>query len=199
VYISTIQRLYAVLKGQDLEESAEEVNPNERWQPKEVPPIGYNAKLPLEYFDFIVIDECHRSIYNLWMQVLDYFDAFQVGLTATPDNRTFAYFQQNIVSAYSHEMAVADGVNVGYAVYLIQTKVTQQGTTLWKGKSVEHRERLSRKKRLELQDEDETYSAKQLDKDIVNPNQIRMVIRTLPTAGTDLCHDQGPGGADSVR
>jgi len=179
VYISTIQRLYAVLKGQDLEESAEEQNPNERWQPKEVPPIEYNEKLPLEYFDFIVIDECHRSIYNLWMQVLDYFDAFQVGLTATPDKRTFAYFQQNIVSEYSHEMAVADGVNVGYDVYLIETKVTKQGATLWKGEYVEHRERLSRKKRLELQDEDEAYSSNQLDKDIVNPNQIRMVIRTF--------------------
>jgi len=179
VYISTIQRLYAILKGQDLEESAEEENPNEKWQPKEVPPIEYNEKLPIEYFDFIVIDECHRSIYNLWMQVLDYFDAFQVGLTATPDARTFAYFKQNMVSEYSHEMAVTDGVNVGYDVYLIDTKVTQQGATLWKGEYVEHRERLSRKKRMELQDEDEVYSSKQLDKDIVNPNQIRTVIRTF--------------------
>lgn len=179
VYISTIQRLYAVLKGQDLEESAEEENPNEKWQPKEVPPIEYNEKLPLEYFDFIVIDECHRSIYNLWMQVLDYFDAFQVGLTATPDARTIAYFKQNMVSEYSHEMAVADGVNVGYDVYLIETKITQQGATLWKDEYVEHRERLSRKRRLELQDEDENYSSQQLDKDIVNPNQIRKVISTF--------------------
>lgn len=183
VYISTIQRLYAVLKGQDLDESAEEDNPNEsRWvsgATKEVPPVEYNEKLPVEFFDFIIIDECHRSIYNLWMQVLDYFDAFQVGLTATPDARTFAYFQQNIVSEYSHEMAVADGVNVGYDVYLIDTKITQQGATLWKGEYIEHRERLSRRKRYELQDEDENYSAKQLDKDIVNPNQIRLVIRTF--------------------
>lgn len=179
VYISTIQRLYAVLKGQDLDESAEEENPNERWQPKEVPPVEYNEKLPIEFFDFIVIDECHRSIYNLWMQVLDYFDAFQVGLTATPDARTIAYFRQNMVSEYSHEMAVADGVNVGYDVYLIETEITKKGATLWKGEYVEHRERLSRKKRLELQDEDETYSAQQLDKDIVNPNQIRLVIRTF--------------------
>jgi type I restriction enzyme, R subunit len=179
VYISTIQRLYAVLKGQDLEESAEEENPNEKWQPKEVPLIEYNEKLPLEYFDFIVIDECHRSIYNLWQQVLDYFDAFQVGLTATPDARTIAYFKQNMVSEYSHEMAVADGVNVGYDVYLIDTKITQQGATLWKGEYVEHRERLSRKKRFELQDEDEAYTNNQLDKEIVNPNQIRTIIKTF--------------------
>ncbi|HPG84662.1 MAG TPA: DEAD/DEAH box helicase family protein, partial [bacterium] len=138
VYISTIQRLYAILKGEELDESAEEENPAERrWQPKEVPAVEYNAKLPVEYFDFIVIDECHRSIYNLWMQVLDYFDAFQIGLTATPDNRTFAYFQQNVVSEYSHEMAVADGVNVGYDVFLIDTRITRRGATLWKGAYVE--------------------------------------------------------------
>jgi len=195
VYISTIQRLYAVLKGQELEESAEEENPNERWQPKEVPPVEYNEKLPIEYFDFIVIDECHRSIYNLWMQVLDYFDAFQVGLTATPDARTIAYFKQNVVSEYSHEMAVADGVNVGYDVYLIETKISKKGGTLWKGEYIEHRERLSRKKRYAMQDEDESYSNKQLDKDIVNPSQIRTVIRTfkehLPEMFPDRMDSQG--------
>ena len=189
VYISTIQRLYAVLKGQDLEESAEEENPNERWQPKVVPPVEYNEKLPPEYFDFIVIDECHRSIYNLWMQVLDYFDAFQVGLTATPDKRTFAYFQQNIVSEYSHEMAVADGVNVGYDVYLIETKISKQGATLWKGAYIEHRERLSRKKRLQLQDEDEIYSSRQieelfssLDKGIENLKTAQAQLKTYRQA-----------------
>ncbi|MBV6512057.1 MAG: hypothetical protein FMNOHCHN_01547 [Ignavibacteriaceae bacterium] len=179
VYISTIQRLYAVLKGQELDDSADEENPNERWQPKEVPPVEYNEKLPVEFFDFIIIDECHRSIYNLWRQVLDYFDAFQIGLTATPDQRTIAYFKQNLVSEYSHELAVADGVNVGYDVYTIETKIGRKGATLWKGAYIEHRERLSRKKRLELQDEDEIYNSNQLDRDIVNPNQIRTVIRTF--------------------
>ena len=186
VCISTIQRLYSILKGTELEESAEEENPNERkWQPKEIPPVEYDGKVPIEFFDFIVIDECHRSIYNLWKQVLEYYDAFEIGLTATPDKRTIGYFNQNLVSEYSHEMAVADGVNVGYEVFIIDTKVTQQGATLWKGEYIEHRERLSRKKRMELQDEDENYSKQQLDKDVVNPNQIRTIIRTfkehLPT------------------
>lgn len=180
VCISTIQRLYSILKGTELEESAEEENPNERkWQPKEIPPIEYDGKMPIEFFDFIVIDECHRSIYNLWKQVLEYFDAFEIGLTATPDKRTIGYFDQNMVSEYSHEMAVADGVNVGYEVFIIDTKVTKQGATLWKGEYIEHRERLSRKKRMELQDEDEYYSKLQLDKDVVNPNQIRTIIRTF--------------------
>ena len=180
VCISTIQRLYSILKGTELEESAEEENPNEKkYQPKEIPPIEYDGKMPIEFFDFIVIDECHRSIYNLWKQVLEYYDAFEVGLTATPDKRTIGYFDQNLVSEYSHEMAVADGVNVGYEVFIIDTKVTQQGATIWKGEYVEHRERLSRKKRMELQDEDENYSKQQLDKEVVNPNQIRTIIRAF--------------------
>ena len=180
VCISTIQRLYSILKGTELDEQAEEENPNERkFQPKEIPPVEYDPKMPIEFFDFIVIDECHRSIYNLWKQVLEYFDAFEIGLTATPDQRTFGYFNQNLVSEYSHEMAVADGVNVGCDVFLIDTKVTQQGGTLWKGEYIEHRERLSRKKRMELQDEDESYSSQQLDKDVVNPNQIRTIIRAF--------------------
>lgn len=183
VYISTIQRLYSILKGTELDETAEEENPNEsRWlsgAPKEPMPVVYNEKLPIEFFDFIVIDECHRSIYNLWMQVLQYYDAFQIGLTATPDNRTFGYFNQNIVSEYTHEQAIADGVNVGFDVFLIETQITQQGGTIWKGEYVERREKLSRKKRWELQDEDENYAANQLDKDIVNPNQIRLIIKTF--------------------
>ena len=179
VCISTIQRLYSILKGTELEETAEEENPNERWQPKEVPPIEYNERIPIEFFDFIVIDECHRSIYNLWKQVLEYFDAFEVGLTATPDARTVAYFEQNLVSEYSHEMAVADGVNVGYDVFIIDTKITQQGATLWQGEYIEHRERLTRKKRLELQDNDEAYSSQQLDRNVVNPNQIKTILETF--------------------
>ena len=196
VCISTIQRLYSILKGTELDEQAEEENPNERrFQPKEIPPIEYDGKLPIEFFDFIVIDECHRSIYNLWKQVLEYFDAFEIGLTATPDKRTIGYFNQNLVSEYSHEMAVADGVNVGYDVFIIDTKVTQQGATLWKGEYIEHRERLSRKKRMELQDEDEAYNKQQLDVDVVNPNQIRTIIRTfkehLPVIFKDRIDEHG--------
>ncbi len=128
----------------------------------------------------------------LWKQVLDYFDAFEIGLTATPDKRTVAYFDQNLVSEYSHEMAVADGVNVGFDVFIIDTKVTQQGSTLWKGAYVEHRERLSRKKRMEMQDEDEEYSGQQLDRDIVNPNQIKTIIKTFKDHLPSIFSDRYP-------
>lgn len=140
VYISTIQRMYSLLKGTELDESAEEENPNESiFITKEPLPVIYNEKVPLEFFDFIVIDECHRSIYNLWKQVLDYFDAFQIGLTATPDNRTFGYFNQNLVSDYGYEKAVIDGVLVPYNVFTIETKITKDGARIGLGEKVDKR------------------------------------------------------------
>jgi len=179
VCISTTQRMYSILKGEELDEALEEVNPAEQLtRPKEPLPVIYNEKVPPEFFDYIVIDECHRSIYNTWRQVIEYFDASLIGLTATPDNRTYGFFKKNIVSEYDHEAAVIDGVNVGNEVYLIETERTTQGGTLKTKQQVEKREKLTRKKRWETQDEDEAYSATQLDRDIVNPDQIRTVIRT---------------------
>ena len=180
VYISTIQRFYSLLKGEELDESAEEINPGEiKWERREPVPVAYNPKIPVEFFDFVIIDECHRSIYNLWKQVLDYFDSFLIGLTATPDNRTFGFFNQNVVSEYTHEQAVADGVNVGFNIYQIETEITKKGGAIWKGEYVDHREKLSRRKRWEQLDEDKVYSDKQLDDAVVNPNQIRLIIKTF--------------------
>ena len=109
-------------------------------------PVVYNEKVPPEFFDFIFIDECHRSIYNLWQQVIDYFDASLIGLTATPDNRTYGFFKKNVVRDYSHEKAVADGVNVGNEIYVIDTRITQQGAKIKAEQQVERREKLTRKK-----------------------------------------------------
>jgi type I restriction enzyme, R subunit len=179
VCISTIQRMYSILQGRELDASAEDENPAERADRKREPmPVVYSEKVPPEFFDLIVIDECHRSIYNLWRQVLEYFDAFLVGLTATPDARTYGFFKQNVVSEYTHEKAVADGVNVQGEIYTIETEVSKKGGTVLKG-LVERREKLTRAKRWLQQDEDEAYSAQKLDRDIVNPSQIRTVVRTL--------------------
>ncbi len=180
VCICTIQRLYSILKDEPLDEALEELSPAEQLtRPKKPLPVVYNPKVPLEFFDFVIIDECHRSIYNVWQQVIDYFDAFLIGLTATPDNRTFGFFKNNIVSDYSHEKAVADGVNVGNEVYLIETEVSTGGTRLVAKQSIEKREKLTRKRRWEQQDEDEAYSAKSLDDKIVVPDQIRLIIKTF--------------------
>jgi type I restriction enzyme, R subunit len=179
VCISTIQRLYAILKGEDLDERAEEENPNDLIQPKVPMPVVYSPKIPIEFFDFIVIDECHRSIYNIWKQVLEYFDGFLIGLTATPDKRTFGFFNENVVSEYSHEDAVADGVNVGHDVYTIETEITRNGSRIVATEYVDKRDKLTRRSRWEQLEEDLSYSGRQLDREIVNPSQIRNIIRAF--------------------
>ena len=187
VTICTIQRLYSILRGEPLDESADEVSGAELAsalgnRPRDV---AYNPVVPIEQFDFIVTDECHRSIYNLWRQVLEYFDAFLVGLTATPAPQTIAYFHQNRVAEYGHERAVADGVNVGYDVYRIKTRVTEQGGKVEKGFLVDHRSKASRAQRAAVLADDLDYTPADLDRSVVVPDQIRTVLRTyrdaLPT------------------
>ncbi|MES2336084.1 MAG: DEAD/DEAH box helicase family protein [Pseudomonadota bacterium] len=180
VVISTIQRMYSILKDEPLPEGAEDEHPAERFQSRREPlPVVYNPRLPPEFFDVVIIDECHRSIYNLWRQVIEYFDSFLVGLTATPDARTYGFFQQKVVSEYTHEKAVADGVNVGNEIYVIDTAVTQAGGRIAAQQLIEKRERQTRAKRWEQQDADEDYTARQLDRSVVVPGQIRTVIRAF--------------------
>ena len=78
VIISTIQRLFSFLKG-DAIEDCEDDDENEPIEEVALPP---NPNLPHDYFDMIIIDECHRSIYGNWRKVLEYFDTARlVGLT----------------------------------------------------------------------------------------------------------------------
>jgi type I restriction enzyme R subunit len=178
VVISTIQRLYSVLQGTELEEELEERSLFDTTLP-EPNPVVYNPAFPIGAFDVVVIDECHRSIYTLWRQVVEYFDAFLVGLTATPSKQTIGFFRKNLVMTYSHEDAVADGVNVDYDVYNIRTRITGQGSTVEAGYFVEKRDRRTRFARWEQLDEDLTYPAQVLDRDVVAMDQIRTVIRTF--------------------
>ncbi len=109
-----------------------------------MPPIEYNPDFPIEMFDVIITDECHRSIYNLWRQVLEYCDAYIIGLTATPGKQTFGFFNQNLVMEYPHEEAVVDNVNVNYDVYRIKTEITDNGSTVDAGYYIDKRDKETR-------------------------------------------------------
>ena len=179
VCISTVQRIFSILKGEsDLEDEIDEQSIYElpTGEPVEV---VYNSELPPDEFDVIIIDECHRSIYGLWRQVLEYFDAHLIGLTATPTKQTFGFFKQNLVMEYSHEMAVADGVNVDFMVYRIETLITKGGSTIESGEFVGFRDRQTRKIRWEAADEPIEYTEAQLDRAVVAEDQIRTVIATF--------------------
>ncbi|TAK30628.1 MAG: DEAD/DEAH box helicase [Chloroflexota bacterium] len=182
VCITTIQRLYSILSGEtefdkELEERSMfelETAPNQK--PKTV---GYNPRVPIEYFDFIITDECHRSIYNLWCQVLEYFDAYLIGLTATPSKQTLGFFRENLVMEYSRQRAVADGVNVDGQVYRIRTEITERGSTVEAGYYIDKRDRRTRREIREQLDDDLVYSAGELDQKVVSESQIRTVIRAF--------------------
>ena len=178
VCISTIQRMYSILKGEPLAPELDEESAYEIALPAPVE-VEYNRVVPIETFDFIIVDECHRSIYNLWRQVLEYFDAYLVGLTATPSKITFGFFNQNLVMEYPHEQAVADGVNVDFDVYRIRTEIGERGSTIDAGIVTGFRHRETRQVRWDQLDEPLTYEPEQLDRKVVAKDQIRTIIRTF--------------------
>jgi len=179
VVITTIQRLYAMLRGQELVEADEEASAFETWESDdgELRPVTYNATIPIETFDLIVIDECHRSIYGLWRQAVEYFDAHIIGLTATPTAHTLGYFFQNLVAEYPYEQSVVDGVNVGFEVFRIKTRVSEEGSIVQAGYHIPHRDRRTRALRYKQLDESLPYARQELDRSVVAPNQIRTVLQ----------------------
>ncbi len=181
VHICTIQRLYSILRGD--ESGSDNADLDEQGgfdvEPPDVVEVAYNPAVPIESYDLIIIDECHRSIYGVWRQVLEYFDAFLVGLTATPGVQTLGFFEQNLVMRYTHEHAVADKVNAQFEVFRIRTEITESGGTVPAQFVTEFRDRETRTISLKKVDADIDYDATQLDKRVVAPDQIRTVVRTL--------------------
>ncbi len=182
VCVTTIQRLYSMLKGDpDYESDDDEEGSTFEQETEDTTPqkVIYNQNIPIDTFDLIIVDECHRSIYGKWRHVLEYFDAFITGLTATPYGQTRNFFNQNLVYEYSHEQAVEDDVNVGFYVYRIKTEITESGSTVTAGSYVARRERGNRELNWEELDEDVEYTGNQLDRNIVAEDQIRTVIQTF--------------------
>ncbi len=177
VVISTIQRVYAALRGQQV---ADVDDPGiDDYTPDAPVEVIYNPQMPPEAFDLVIVDEAHRSIYGVWRGVLEYFDAHIVGLTATPVKQTFGFFQQNLVSEYTYAQSVADNVNVDFDVYRIQTQITDQGSTVDAGTIVPVRDRRTRRERYEALDDDLSYTATQLDRAVTSRSQIRLVLETF--------------------
>jgi type I restriction enzyme R subunit len=190
VHITTIQRLYSMLCGeQEFDPANEEAS---LWEAEDAlagqaeKEVRYNPRLPIEYYDFIITDECHRSIYNLWRQVLEYFDAYLIGLTATPSKQTFGFFNQNLVMEYSRQRAVADGVNVDGEVYRIRTRITEQGSTIEKGWWVGRRDKRTRRQRWEQLEEDISYDPDELDRRVTAPGQIRTILSAYKDSLSEL-------------
>jgi type I restriction enzyme R subunit len=191
VVITTIQRLYSILRGErELDPELEERSAYDLEPSKALPPVEYSIGRPIETFDVCFIDECHRSIYGKWGSVLDYFDMFKIGLTATAERSTILYFDENVVTEYKHQQAVADGVNVPYTTYRIRTEVTERGGTIGAGEWVDVRSLDTRRRRRHQLEDEVTYDKAKLDRAVVVPSQIRAVVRAFKEK---ICTEIFPG------
>lgn len=180
VAISTIQRLFLMLQGRELPDvDADDDVDGDRAEPASPVDAVYNPDVPPEAFDLIIVDECHRSIYGRWRAVLDYFDAPIIGLTATPTKQTMGFFDQNLVSEYTYEESVIDGVNVPFDVYRIRTAITERGATIDAKTVVPVRDRRTRSQRYLELDEDYSYTGDAIGRDVISEDQIRMVLTTF--------------------
>ena len=177
VVISTIQRVYAGLRGEAVPQGDD---PHlDDFTPEAPVTVSYNPSMPPETFDLVIVDEAHRSIYGVWRHVLEYFDAHIVGLTATPGKQTFGFFRQNLVSEYTYPQSVADGVNVDFDLYRIKTQISEQGSTIDAGTVVPVQDKVTREQKLMTLDEDLEYGRTQLDRAVVATHQIRLVLETF--------------------
>lgn len=178
IVIATIQRVYSVLTGKELSEYEEEASSFEASRAETERLVSYNPSIPIEAFDLVITDECHRSIYGTWRQVLEYFDAFTIGLTATPSLHTLGFFNKNLVAQYPYERSVVEGVNVGFDIFRIRTEIGEHGSTIKAGYDLPIRDKRTRAERYETLDADFTYTPDQIDRSVLVPNQIRTVLET---------------------
>ena len=187
VIISTIQRLFSFLKGDAIEDN-EDDDENEPTEEVELPP---NPNLPHDYFDMIIVDECHRSIYGNWRKVLEYFDTARlVGLTATPIPETMAFFNNNRIVNYTLEKSIVDGVNVDCRVYRIKTQVTETGGAILEGEKFKEETRYTGEVKTVSSKETKTYTNKELNRSIINPAQIKLILSTYrDVVYTELFND----------
>ncbi|WPB91914.1 DEAD/DEAH box helicase family protein [Streptomyces malaysiensis] len=201
VVVSTVQRLWMALTGREVPDADVDDAALDRYDMIDTPAeVGYNASLPPESFDLIVVDECHRSIYGKWRAVLEYFDAHLVGLTATPVAQTFGFFFQNLVSEYPYEQAVADGVNVDFDVFRIRTELGEQGSTIPAETVVPIRERKTRRERYQELESDLEWKASQLGRQVISKGQLKLVIETFRGhLFTDIFPPMGEGEGRRAR
>lgn len=183
IVISTIQKLYAVLTGNPIpsdddedEEDEKNTNEEEKENQKAIQ-LGDYLTLPPDYFQLIIVDECHRSIYGKWKAVLDYFSkAHVLGLTATPTPEAYAFFNNNIIEEYTYEDSVVDGVNVPNRVYRIKTEVTEHGGAIKAGTKVTETVRKTGKETDYTAPQRVDYNSQELDRSVINADQIRKVL-----------------------
>lgn len=180
IVITTIQKLYSVLTGREVDDNDDIESIDSDDFDNTAIDLGNDLYLAKDFFDYIIIDECHRSIYGRWKAVLDYFSATRfIGLTATPIPDTVAFFNKNIVINYTLEKSIIDGINVNQKTYTISTRITEEGTVIKGGENILVHENYSKKKYNTKSRNDKNYNSKQINRDVFERTQIQLILRTF--------------------
>lgn len=192
VCISTIQRLFAVLTGQnftDEDDDTDDQNEEETFfdesDDNTQVEIGTDVKFPKDFFQLIIVDECHRSIYGKWRKVLEYFDKAKIiGLTATPTPQAYAFFNCHELTngkyqptfQYSVDESYVAGINVPPRIYRIKTEVSENGGEIKNKEKVFEVNRRTGEKLTVVQEQTQNYTKTDVDRSVVNPTQIKRIV-----------------------
>jgi len=155
LYVSTYQTMMSLLKKTDISQG---------------------------FFDLIIADESHRSIYNYYGQLFLKFDAIKLGLTATPvdfiDRDTFEFFSTdkgNPTFAYTYEEAIKDEYLSDYEVMSVQTKFQEEGIKF----ELLPKEEQEKLKNSGYTVEDIDYEGSQLERMVINDDTNRKILTTF--------------------
>ena len=151
------------------------------------------------HFDLVICDEAHRSIYNKYRDIFNYFDAPLVGLTATPkdeiDKNTYEIFElESGVPTYGYELdqAVKDGYLVNYVSIETKLKFLEEGIS-YDDLSDEEKEEYENKFTDENGELPDHINAKALNEWIFNEDTIKQVLHTLMTDGITVNYGETLG------
>jgi len=170
IYVSTIQRMAVNLLGKDADGGFEYDTEADR------------LDIPINAFDVIIADECHRGYSaketGCWKYVLDYFDAVKIGLTATPAAHTLGLFKNKVYS-YSTEQAVLDGYLVDYDAVKITSDIHINGAFLREGEMVGEIDVETGSEQLDSLEDEREFSAAEIEQKITAPDSTRKILTAI--------------------
>lgn len=170
IYVSTIQRMSINLLGKEAVSDFEYEVEAEK------------LDIPINTFDVIIADECHRGYSaketGRWKYILDYFDAVKIGLTATPATHTLAMFRNKVFS-YSTEQAILDGYLVDYDAVKIKSDIHINGAFLKEGEMVGEIDMESGAEELDELEDEREFKAAEIEQKITSPDSIKKIITAV--------------------
>ena len=175
VYVCTIQRMAMNMYGR-------ETISDESLELEGSVSDGGNLDIPIHAFDMIIADECHRGYTSketsVWRDVIQYFDAVKIGLTATPAPHSLSLFNE-VVSRYTTEEAIEDGYLVDYEAVKIKSNIKINGAFLHEGEHIGVVDKTTGRITYDELEDEREYLSSEIESKITAPDSNRKIIQEL--------------------